>query len=86
VLTTLRFACLSGGQRTAESLAAGRDLQKEIAGLQKLNWSFSGTKHFIEESPAFTGKAAQWVRLLEALEQSDKSKAFTALTALGVPR
>ena len=39
----------------------------------------------MSQHPAFGGKAADWVRLFEALEQGDEAKARAALSALGVP-
>jgi hypothetical protein len=81
---SLRFACLAGEKKSDEALASGRWLRKELVGLEKVGWTFSGTEHFISGHPAFAAKAADWVRLFESLEQGDEKKALAALTALGV--
>jgi hypothetical protein len=66
-------------------LAAGRELRKQVAGLEKTGWTFTGTKHFVSQHAAFAAHARDWVRLFEALEQGDQAKAIAALAALGVP-
>jgi hypothetical protein len=66
--------------------AAGRQLRQQIAGLDKVRWTFTGTKHFVSQHAAFAAKSADWVRLFEALEQGDEVKATASLTALGVPK
>ena len=85
VLTSLRFACLAADQKTEDAVTAGRELAKDLSGLDKIHWTFDGVKHFVSQNPAFAGKAAEWVRLFEALEQGDEAKARAALSALGVP-
>jgi tetratricopeptide (TPR) repeat protein len=84
VLTALRFACLVADQKTEDAGAAGRQLAKDISGLEKVHRTFRGVKHFVSQHPAFAVKAAEWTRLLEALEQGDELKARVSLTALGV--
>ena len=84
MLTALRFACLAADQKTADALAAGRQLLKDIPGLGKIDWSFGGVKHFVSQHPAFAAKAGAWVELFEALEQGDEVKARASLAALGV--
>jgi hypothetical protein len=86
VLTALRFACLSAEQRPEDARAAGRQLRQQIAGLDKVHWTFSGTEHFVSQHAAFAAKSADWVRLFEALEQGDEVKATASLTALSVPK
>jgi hypothetical protein len=56
----------------------------EISGLCKVE-SLGGVKHYLREHPAFHTNAAEWIRLLEALEQGDEAKARPSLAALGVP-
>ncbi len=84
VLTALRFACLAADQKTEDARAAGHQLVKDISGLEKMHWTFRGVKHFVSQHPAFAVKAAEWVRLFEALEQGDQGKAGASLAALGV--
>lgn len=85
VLSAIRFACLSGEQKGAEALAIGRQLRQEVSALERVRWTFSGTKHFVKTHPAFAAKAA-WVSLFEALELGDEAKALAAISALGVPK
>ncbi|MBZ5624074.1 MAG: tetratricopeptide repeat protein, partial [Acidobacteriia bacterium] len=85
VLTALRFACLSAAQKIADARAAGRQLRQQTAGLDKVRWTFTGTKHFASQHAAFAARSADWVRLFEAMEEGDEAKANAALTALGVP-
>jgi hypothetical protein len=60
-------------------------LREAITGLEKVRWAFTGTRHFVSRHPAFAGKAQDWVRLFEALEQGDEAKARASLAALGPP-
>ena len=83
-LAAIRFACLSAAQKSDEALAAGHALRRELAGLAKANWLFSGTKHFLASSPAFASQASVWVSFFDALEQGDESKALASLAALGI--
>jgi uncharacterized protein YfcZ (UPF0381/DUF406 family) len=85
VMSSLEFACLSGEHNSDAALVAGRQLRKEMIGLQKVNWTFTGTEHFISGSPAFAVNASQWVNLFEALSKGDEKKGLEAMTALGVP-
>jgi hypothetical protein len=85
VMSSIQFACLSAERKTDAALIVGRRLRKDVAGLKTVGWVFSGTKNFVNTSPAFADKAPQWVSLFEALEQGDEKKALAALDALGVP-
>jgi hypothetical protein len=85
MLTALRFACLAGAQKTEDARTAGRELRKGMVGLEKVRGTFSGDKHFVSQHFAFAVKAAEWVRLFEALEQGDEAKALASLAALGAP-
>jgi tetratricopeptide (TPR) repeat protein len=73
-MSSLEFACLTAEHKTDEALAVGRRLRKEVAGLKSVTWRFTGTEHFISNSPAFADKAPQWVMLFEALEDTTKRK------------
>jgi WD40 repeat protein/tetratricopeptide (TPR) repeat protein len=84
VLAGLRLACSSAAQKNDDVWAVGSQLREEISGLEKVRWIFGGTKHFVDQHAAFAAKATAWVRLFEALEEGDKTKAHAALTALGV--
>jgi tetratricopeptide (TPR) repeat protein len=53
VLTALRFACLAADQKTEDARAAGRQLVKDISGLEKVGWTFTGVEHFVSQQPAF---------------------------------
>jgi hypothetical protein len=83
VMASLEFACLSA--KGHEASEAGRRLRDLITGLEKVNWTFTGTKSFVRGCPDFAPKGADWVSLFEALEEGDEKKAQAALTALGVP-
>jgi hypothetical protein len=85
VLTALRFACLAANQKAENARVAGRQLVKDISDLEKVRWTFNGTKQFVSQHPAFAVRSAEWVRLFEALEQGDEVKARASLAALGVP-
>jgi tetratricopeptide (TPR) repeat protein len=84
-LTAIRLACLSAavGPADARTTTATSDIFTQIHNLQKVGWSFSGTKHFIGQSPAFAAHSSDWVHLFEALEEGDEPKARAALLALG---
>ena len=45
VLTTLRFACLAADQKTEDAVTTGRELAKDLSGLDKIHWAFDGVKH-----------------------------------------
>jgi hypothetical protein len=85
VLTALRFACLAADHKAEDARVAGYQLVKDISGLEKVRWVFSGTKHFVGQHPAFVVKSAEWVELFEALERGDEVRARASLAALGVP-
>jgi len=84
-LTAIRLACLSAtpGPADARTSAAASDIFTQIHNLQKIGWSFSGTKHFLAQHPAFAPHSSDWVHLFEALEEGNEPKARTALLALG---
>jgi tetratricopeptide (TPR) repeat protein len=84
-LMALQFACLAANQKTEDARDAGSALAREIPGLEKTNWSFSGVKHFVSQHTAFSAKAGEWVHLFEALEEGDEAKARTSLAALDQP-
>jgi tetratricopeptide (TPR) repeat protein len=85
IMSSFEFACLSAEKKTDAALTAGKRLRTEVAGLQKIGWTFTGTNHFISDSPEFAGKAPDWINLFDALENGDEKKALAALKALGVP-
>ena len=85
IMTSFEFACLTGANKHDGALAAGRLLRTQLAGLTKVGWNFSGTKHFVSSHRPFETEGGTWVSLFEALEQGDEKKAQGALTALGVP-
>jgi tetratricopeptide (TPR) repeat protein len=84
-LTAIRLACLSAtpGPADARTSTAASDFFTQIHNLQKTGWSFSGTKHFLAQHPAFAPHSSDWVHLFEALEEGNEPKARAALLALG---
>ena len=84
-LTAVRLACLSAmpGPADARITTAPSDIFTQIHNLQKIGWTFSGTKHFLAQHPAFAAHSSDWVHLFEALEEGDEAKARAALLALG---
>lgn len=96
VMRAIRFACLwvstgdslKGRVSSYDVVTAANVLRKEMEGLQKVGWTFDGTKHFLKTNASFD-KTADWVRLFEALEVGDQPSALSALAALDgspVPR
>jgi hypothetical protein len=85
IMTALEFACWSGANQKDSAHASGVMLRSELSGLEKVNWDFSGTKHFVASQHPFDAQGPAWVSLFEALEAGDERKALTALTALGIP-
>ncbi len=66
----LVFACrhAAGNKDEAESAQA---LLKISGTLQKVGWTFTGTKHFLAEHPAFAQARDAWQRLFTALEDGN---------------
>lgn len=85
VMSTFEFACLAADHKHDAAMTVGRRLRRDVVGLEKVGWTFTGTRHFVSTSPAFADKAPQWGSLFQALEDGDEKKAVAALDALGVP-
>lgn len=84
VMTSIEFACLTGENRHDAALAAGRMLQGELSGLQKVNWVFTGTEQYVRSHRPFEAQGSAWADLFDALQKGDEGKARAALTTLGV--
>jgi hypothetical protein len=80
----LRFAFLAAEQKAEDARTAGRQLLKGLSGFQRVRWTFGGILHFVGEHSTLATKSAEWVRLFEALEEGDQSKARAALAGLGI--
>lgn len=83
VMLSLQYACLAA-EGNVMSLVYGSQLRRQMSGLQKVGWTFTGTEHFVRSSPAFAPNGAAWASLFQALSDGNEKAALDALISLGI--
>ncbi len=83
-LLALEVFALVGQGNPVEVSSRRKDLRKLIAAQPtdfRVNWTFGGTRHFLETDPRFAPHRAQLLALLSALEQPNRAAILAALDA-----
>ncbi|MBL9045222.1 MAG: hypothetical protein JNM83_26680 [Myxococcales bacterium] len=83
-LLAIEVFALVGQGKPAEAASKRKALRTLIAAQPadfRLDWGFSGTRHFLQTDPRFSPHKAQLLALLSALEQPNRAAILSALDA-----
>ncbi len=83
-LLAIEAAALQGQGQTAEAAQKRHAIRALVvaqpAGF-RVNWTFGGTRHFLQTDPRFAPHREQLLALLSALEQPNRAAILAALDA-----
>jgi hypothetical protein len=78
----LKLSCQWGAGQKAAAQETEKALLPKSDQLQKEDWGFAGTLHFLASSPAFETGRASWIALFESLDKGDGAAMAAALHQL----
>jgi tetratricopeptide (TPR) repeat protein len=78
----LKLSCQWGAGQKAAAQETEKALLPRSDQLQKEDWGFAGTLHFLASSPAFETDRASWITLFESLDKGDGAAMAAALHQL----
>jgi hypothetical protein len=79
---TLNLACQWGSGNSERTLAAEKLFAPEAATTSRSSWVFTGTLHFLANSPAFAPGRNAWIALFTAEQNGDNAGMTAALRQL----
>ena len=82
VRDTIKLACQAAAGQKAAAQETEKALLPRSDQLQKEDWGFAGTLHFLASSPAFETDRASWITLFESLDKGDGAAMAAALHQL----
>ena len=82
IRNTLALACQWGAGDKAAALSRKKSLMSSALNVKKSGWTFTGTLHFLSESPAFASGRASWIALFTSVQNGDSAGVTAALHQL----
>jgi len=79
----MKLACQWGAGQKAAALQTNQALSLKAAQVQRTDWTFAGTRHYLGSSAAFGTGRASWISLFDSLEKGDGAAMADALHQLG---
>ncbi len=79
---SMKLACLWGAGAMAPALETEMTLLAKAAGIQRTDWNFAGTLHYLSSSPTFKPGRESWIALFQSLEKADSATMKSALKEL----